>query len=84
MATLTLNAPTVGLTAPTSWGSRSQIEAQLRKIWTNYGKFIQFAGKESGIAPEVLVAFITVESGGNPTAGGSGSATQGLMQFNQN
>ena len=84
MATLTLNAPTVGLTAPTSWGSRAQIEAQLRKIWTNYGKYIQFAGKESGIAPEVLVAFITVESGGNPTAGGSGSATQGLMQFNKN
>jgi hypothetical protein len=83
MATLTLNAPTVGLTAPTSWGSRAQIEAQLRKIWTNYGKYIQFASKESGIAPEVLVAFISVESGGNPTAGGSGSATQGLMQFNR-
>jgi soluble lytic murein transglycosylase-like protein len=83
MATLTLNAPTVGLTAPTSWGSRAQIEAQLKKIWTNYGKYIQFASKESGIAPEVLVAFISVESGGNPTAGGSGSATQGLTQFNR-
>lgn len=83
MATLNLSAPTVGLTAPTSWGSRPQIEAQLRKIWTNYGKYIQFASKESGIAPEVLVAFISVESGGNPTAGGSGSPTQGLMQFNR-
>lgn len=84
MAALTLNAPTNGLIAPTSWGSRAQIEAQLRKIWTNYGKYIQFASKESGIPSEVLVSFISVESGGNPTAGGSGSATQGLMQFNKN
>jgi hypothetical protein len=84
MATLTLNAPTNGLNAPASWGSRAQIEAQLRKIWTNYGKYIQFASKESGIAPEVLVSFISVESGGNATAGGAGSATQGLMQFNKN
>jgi len=83
MATLTLNAPTIGLKAPTSWGSRAQIEAQLRKIWTNYGKYIKFASKESGIAPEVLVSFISVESGGNPKAGGSGSATQGLFQFNR-
>lgn len=80
MATLTVSAPTVSLKSPSSWGSRSAIEGQLRKIWSNYGKYIQTASKESGIDPKILTSFISIESGGNPTAG-SGTI-KGLMQFN--
>lgn len=82
MSTLTVSAPTLSLSSPKSWGSRSAIEGQLRKIWSNYGKSIQFASKESGIDPKILTSFISIESGGNPNAG-SGSI-KGLMQFNAN
>lgn len=83
MATTTINVPKAGLTSPTSWGSREQVKAQLENIMKKYGTYIKFASENSKIPSEVLASFIAVESGGNPTAGGSGSATQGLMQWNR-
>jgi soluble lytic murein transglycosylase-like protein len=53
------------------------------KIVNNYGKFLKFASENSKIPIEVIASFIAVESGGNATAGGSSSVTQGLMQFNR-
>ena len=75
--------PSTGLTSPTSWGSRDQIKKMIEKIWTNYGKFFQFASLNSKIPAQMLVSFCAVESGGNPTAGSSGHITQGLMQWNR-
>lgn len=83
MATTTLAIPSAGLTAPTSWGSRAAIKGMLEKIWKNYGTFIKFASENSKIPSPMLTSFIAVESGGNATAGGSGSKTQGLMQWNR-
>lgn len=83
MATTTLAIPSSGLTSPTSWGSRAAIKGMLEKIWKNYGTFIKFASENSKIPSPMLTSFIAVESGGNPTAGGSGSKTQGLMQWNR-
>jgi len=80
MATLTVSAPTVSLNSPSSWGSRADILSILKNIWNNYGKFIQFASKESNIDPKILASFMAVESGGKPKAG-SGN-TQNLMQAN--
>ena len=84
MANLTFSVPTIGLISPPTWGSRDAIKGQINNIWNKYGNFFKFASNESGINVKILVAFCSVESGGNPTAGGSGSATQGLMQFNKN
>jgi soluble lytic murein transglycosylase-like protein len=83
MATTTLAIPSSGLTSPASWGSRAAIKGMLEKIWKNYGTFIKFASTNSKIPSPMLTSFIAVESGGNPTAGGSGSKTQGLMQWNR-
>lgn len=83
MAEYTLSVPHQGLTSPTSWGSRASIVGMVDKIITNYGSFLKFASENSKIPVEVLASFIAVESGGNPTAGGSSSVTQGLMQFNR-
>jgi soluble lytic murein transglycosylase-like protein len=80
MAVNTISAPTLTLKSPSSWGSRSAIKNQMSKIWSNYGKYIQFASKESGIDPKILTAFIAIESGGNPTAGAGN--TKNLMQAN--
>lgn len=80
MAVNTINAPTLTLKSPSSWGSRAAIKGQMSKIWTNFGKYIQFSAKESGIDPKILTAFIAIESGGNPSAG-SGN-TKNLMQAN--
>lgn len=83
MATTTLAIPSAGLIAPTSWGSRAAIKGMLEKIWKNYGTFIKFASENSKIPSPMLSSFIAVESGGNATAGGSSSKTQGLMQWNR-
>lgn len=83
MATSTLSIPSSGLVSPSNWGSRAAIKGMLEKIWKNYGTFIKFASENSKIPVNILTAFIAVESGGNPTAGGSGSKTQGLMQWNR-
>ena len=84
MATYTLLVPNTTLTSPNNWGSRVSIVNMVSKIIDNYGKFIKFASENSKIPVEVIASFIAVESGGNATAGGSGSVTQGLMQWNRN
>ena len=83
MATTTISVPKAGLTSPSSWGSREQVKVQLENIMKKYGSYIKFASENTKIPSEVIASFIAVESGGNPTAGGSGSATQGLMQWNR-
>jgi hypothetical protein len=83
MATTTISVPKAGLTSPSSWGTREQVTKQLENIMKKYGSYIKFASENSKIPSEVIASFIAVESGGNPTAGGSGSATQGLMQWNR-
>jgi hypothetical protein len=84
MAILTFAIPTMGLTSPSSWGSRDAIKNQINTIWSKYGNYFKFASVQSGLNVKILVAFCAVESGGNPIAGGSTSPTQGLMQFNKN
>jgi len=83
MATYNLLVPNKSLISPTSWGSRASIVGMVDKIVNNYGKFLKFASENSKIPIEVIASFIAVESGGNATAGGSSSVTQGLMQFNR-
>lgn len=80
---LALDVPAQGLVAPTTWGSREAIKNMLQKINTNYGAFFKFASENSNIPVSALIAFCAVESGGNPTAGGAGHVTQGLMQWNR-
>ena len=84
MATYTLSVPKSGLVSPTSWGTRTAVKNQIDKILTNYGSFIKFASENSKLPKEVIASFIAIESGGNATAGGASSATQGLMQWNRN
>jgi hypothetical protein len=84
MAILNLNVPEANLTSPSSWGSRKAVSDQVGSIVSKYGNYIKWASKESNIPMEVIASFIAVESGGSPTAGGSGSVTQGLMQWNRN
>jgi soluble lytic murein transglycosylase-like protein len=79
----TINVPVLSLASPNTWGSRDAIKKMLQTIWTNYGVFIQKASNSSGIPNSVIVAFIAVESGGNPKAGSAGHITQGLMQWNR-
>lgn len=83
MAILNLNVPEASLTSPSSWGSRKAVSDQVGSIVSKYGNYIKWASKESNIPMEVIASFIAVESGGSPTAGGSGSVTQGLMQWNR-
>jgi hypothetical protein len=83
MATSTVAAPQANLVSPASWGSRDSIVKMMRKIVKDYGKDLKFASENSKIPVGILAAFIAVESGGNATAGGSASPTQGLMQWNR-
>jgi soluble lytic murein transglycosylase-like protein len=87
MATLTITAPVVApvvLTSPTTWYStREGLKKEMIKTWTNYGSYFKKFAETSKVPAEILLAFTQVESGGNATAGGSGSLTQGLMQWNR-
>lgn len=84
---LVLEAPVVApvtLVSPTSWyKTRQGLKDQMIKVWANYGKWFKKYSETSGIPAEILFAFTMVESGGNPTAGGTSSPTQGLMQWNR-
>jgi soluble lytic murein transglycosylase-like protein len=88
MATLTLSAPMtkpMTLVSPTTWyKTREGLRTQMIKRWKDWGGYIKKFAKTSNIPEEVIFAFMMVESGGNPEAGGTSSATQGLMQFNKN
>jgi soluble lytic murein transglycosylase-like protein len=83
MATTTITAPKANLLSPSSWGSRSAIKGQVSNIMKKYGAFIKTASENANIPSQVIASFIAVESGGNPTAGGASSPTQGLMQWNR-
>lgn len=83
MATTTISAPKPNLISPSSWGSREAIKGQVSNIMKRYGAFIKQASENAKIPAQVIASFIAVESGGNPTAGGSSSPTQGLMQWNR-
>jgi hypothetical protein len=83
MAEVKLMFPAKGLISPTSWGSADDIKKMMQKIYTKYGKFIDFVAKESNLPKEMIASFIAVESGGNEKAGASGHITQGLMQWNR-
>jgi len=88
MATYYLSAPMVTPTAlqsPTTWyKTREGLRNQMIKRWSEYGSYIKKFGKTSKVPEEIILSFMMVESGGNAEAGGTGSATQGLMQFNKN
>ena len=84
MATTTISAPKANLTSPSSWGSRQAVKGQVENIMKKYGAFIRTASENAKIPTQVIASFIAVESGGNPTAGGASSPTQGLMQWNRN
>ena len=78
-----LNVPKVDLISPTSWGTREAVKGQIANIVKKYGTYLKWSAKNSRIPVEVLASFIAVESGGKADAGGSGSVTQGLMQWNR-
>jgi soluble lytic murein transglycosylase-like protein len=79
----TISVPKSNLVSPSSWGNRDAIKGQVSNIMKKYGTYIKFASENSKIPAEIIASFIAVESGGNPTAGGSSSPTQGLMQWNR-
>jgi soluble lytic murein transglycosylase-like protein len=83
MATTTITAPKANLISPSSWGSRDAIKGQVSNIMKKYGAYIKTASENANIPAQVIASFIAVESGGNPTAGGASSPTQGLMQWNR-
>jgi hypothetical protein len=83
MAEISLRIPTAGLVSPSNWLTRPQLSALLQDIDKKYHNYIGFASRTSRIPREIIMSFIAVESGGNPTAGASGHPTQGLMQWNR-
>ena len=87
MANLTISAPMISpvvINSPTSWyATRDGLKTEMKKTWANYGKWFKYYGEASKVPPAILLAFTMVESGGKPLAGGSGSMTQGLMQWNR-
>lgn len=83
MAEISLTIPAAGLVSPSNWLTRPQLSKLLDEIDANYRPFISFASSTSRIPREIIKSFIAVESGGNPTAGGTGHPTQGLMQWNR-
>lgn len=78
-----LTVPSSGLMSPQNWGSRDSIKKMIQGIISRYRPFISFASATNKIPSAVIAAFIAVESGGDPKAGGAGHITQGLMQWNR-
>lgn len=83
MATYTLSIPSVGLTAPSSIGSKAQVKESLISGLKNYGKYFKFAAENSKLPVEMLVAFAAVESGVGKNIGPAGHPTRGIMQWNR-
>ena len=83
MATSTISVPKPNLISPSTWGSRDAVKGQVDKIMKTYGSYIRMASENAKLPPQLIASFIAVESGGNPTAGGASSVTQGLMQWNR-
>ena len=82
-----IEIPVVGLQAPKSRGTRSQVVAMMKNIIKNYGKYISVASEQSNIPAPVITSFIAVESNGDALASASGRGTchvtVGLMQWNR-
>jgi soluble lytic murein transglycosylase-like protein len=87
MATYNLTAPIVSpvlLTSPTTWyKTREGLKKEMQKTWDKYGNYFKYYAEASKVPAPILLAFTQIESGGNSTAGGSESMTQGLMQWNR-
>jgi hypothetical protein len=84
MATYNVAAPQTGLQSPKSWYEfRSDLAKETLNVYKRYEPFLKFASQASKIPVPILLGFIMVESNGIPTAGGKGSITQGLMQWNR-
>lgn len=82
MATYTLSAPAVGLTAPKSaTGTREYFATHLRKKWKEYGKYFAPISVMTKVPIEVLVTWAFIESNISPTA--STGATTGMMQWDR-
>jgi len=85
MALYNVTAPQGGLQSPKSWYEfRSDLAKETLNVYKRYEPYLKFASQASKIPVPVILGFIMVESNGIPTAGGKGSATQGLMQWNRN
>jgi hypothetical protein len=85
MATFNVKAPVKGLSSPTSWyAKREDLVEQTLAVYNKYKDYLKFASATSKIPVPILLAFIMVESNGDPNAGGKGHVTQGLMQWNRN
>ena len=78
-----LPVPSKGLVSPTNWNTPEKLIELIQNTWNSYKSYFEFASKNSGIPARILLGFTIVESGGDPKAGGSGHATQGLMQWNR-
>lgn len=78
-----LTVPSSGLVSPQNWGSRDSIKKMIQSIIGRYRSAISFASATNKIPASIITAFIAVESGGDPKAGGAGHITQGLMQWNR-
>jgi hypothetical protein len=83
MSKLLLRVPEKTLSSPASFANRKQMSGLINEAMSKYGDYIKFASENSKIPMEIIVAFIVVESGVNPLAGGEGHITQGLMQWNR-
>lgn len=88
MATYNLTAPVISpvtIQSPATWyKTRGALKAEMQKTWDKYGKYFKYYAETSKVPVPILLAFTQVESGGNATAGGDSSVTQGLMQWNRN
>lgn len=100
MATYTLNIPNSSgnrffdLVSPTNWNSREVLrDTVIKGIVKDYGSIIKNVAKMTNVTPDLITAFIAVESGGkkhekdgynsgkNPKA--SDGKIMGLMQWNR-
>lgn len=85
MSTYKVAAPVKGLSSPSSWyAKREDLEKQTLAVYNKYKDYLKFASATSKIPVPILLAFIMVESNGDPNAGPKGHVTQGLMQWNRN
>ena len=85
MATYSVAAPQSGLQSPKGWYEmRTDLSKETLAVYNRYQSFLSFTSSATKIPVPILLSFIMVESNGNPTAGGKGSMTQGLMQWNRN
>lgn len=84
MSTYNVIAPQSGLESPKSWYElRTDLAKETLAVYNKYKSFLAFTSAATKIPVPVLLAFIMVESNGNPNAGPKGGVTQGLMQWNR-